>query len=129
MEADVQDFLEHVGVKGMRWGYLKSVQRSERAHTVAKNRPTKRNLEKAQEKQRKTNWKDRPRNTNAERGVIAVTTLGAGFLAARFVGGKTGSPALTIVSGGAAALVGKKFASSMMAKRPKKTISELSNGN
>ena len=128
MIIDEQVYLEHFGVKGMRWGTKKAVRRASKANNLASALPKKKNVKKATEAQRKSDWKNRPRASGGQKAIIAATAAGAAFVTARLVANRTMNPMLTVVAGGTAAVAGKRLAQNQLAKRGKMRMSDLSEG-
>lgn len=82
VNQEVEDFLEHFGVKGMKWGQRKS--RAEKLQAHAGKRPTRGNVRKAQRAQiaenRRANKK--PMSSRQKKVLVGVLAGGALFAAA-----------------------------------------------
>lgn len=88
---EIEDFLEHYGVKGMQWG----VRKSRSGRTKFSNR------------------------SKGQKAVIIGVGAGSALLGANFVGGMTLSPPLAIAAGAGSAKVGASWAENYLDRKSK----------
>jgi len=100
VDAEVYDFLEHRGVKGMRWGVRKA--RGDR-----------------------TAFSERSKKQKA--AILGVGTV-AGLAGVKLIMGKTLSLPLSAIGGAAAATAGVALTKKMLDKHGDTNLSELSEG-
>lgn len=130
MIIDEKDYLEHFGVKGMRWGQRKnrSAQgRADRLKSHAEKRPTRGNVRKAERAQRQVDSRNRKidrrkallnRSSEERRAdrTSKLVGLGSGAVTGMFLAGRTGSLTVAVIGGTGVGLAGSKFVNSALAK-------------
>lgn len=130
-EEELEAFLEHHGVKGMKWGHRKAHRlenKAARRENVASRRPTKRNVRKANKAEDRADWQNRHlQNPRSRKQKVAIAAAGtAGFLvAANLVTLKTMNVKVGLIGGAGGAVVGAKAAARMIDKHGSTPLADV----